>query len=70
MSDYDWMVEPGLEVKVTGKSMSKLKINFEVGQYPKIDTLLNLKPFLEILEANDIVRLISLCELRLKCLKK
>lgn len=70
MSAYNWMIEEDLNVKVTGKSMSKLEVKFEVGQYPNIKVDLCIKLFLEALNRIEVIRIKKLCDMRLKCLDK
>ena len=66
----EWMDKEDLFIEINGKIMDNLKVEFDVGYNPIIRSNISIKRFLEILKDSDLDTLISLCDLRKKCLKK
>ena len=63
----EWWDKPDLSFTIDS-GYNKLSIKLETGKNPKIKCNISIKRFLESLKETDLNYLISLCELRKKCL--
>ena len=68
IANSEWiLLEPWIK-EVTGMQMDSLSLNIEVGEYPKIKIDLHINSLIRDMSKEELEKLISYGEKRLKCL--
>ena len=62
MVEFKDFYTEAFEVEVTGMSLTKLNLNLEVGELPKISFRLHIKPFLNKLTKEELVKFKEMIE--------